>query len=202
MAGHQVVLMWSICLAITLFFVLEIIQTRRNWTILVPRKYEVGRIEKSCEAMFALCALLIPATIGLLTWLRDKAGPGSYTIPLCFALVYFVAMIIFTAHIRFNFLWRFDTEFGVSSQKNMRFAYWLTCATGGIVFGLILVSIPVLELGFGWLKMKETQLPSTPVNVICTYKPADVVPPPQPTPCKRVSHHRHKPRWCPCTPSS
>jgi len=71
-----------------------------------------------------------------------------------------------------------------------------------IVLGLLLLSIPVLELGFGFLKMKETPVKNDTVKVECNCKPAEVAPPP-PTPppvCvppKPIHHHRRK--KCPCT---
>lgn len=191
-ANHSLIL-WMICGIISLFFLTFVLLTRRSWKLpagSTPPQIATDRAERSCDAVLSVCALLIPATLGLLTWLHEKIGAGSYMIPLAFALVYFFALLIFTAHLRFNFLWRYNSTFEVSSQKNLRFGYWLTTATSSIVLGLLLMSIPVLQLGFGWLKVKELPVRESPVKIECKTgfsEPAPVrpcnpasIPPPRP----------------------
>jgi hypothetical protein len=130
----------------------------------------------------------------LLTWLQEKIGPGSYIIPLGFALLYFFALLVFTTYLRFNFLWGFEKQFTVdpeSTPSNMSFPYWLTTAMCSIVLGIALLSIPVIGLGFGWLRIKEATPPKeASVKVECNCKPAQTVPPPASTQPKPVRHHR------------
>jgi hypothetical protein len=195
-ANHSIAL-WVICAGFSLSFLAFVVATRFFWRIpagtLLP-KISTDRAEKSCDAVLSVCALLIPATLGLLTWLHEKVGVGSYMIPLGFALLYFFVLLIFTAYLRFNFLWQHDKDFEVSSQRNLRFGYWLTTATSSIVLGLILLSIPVLEMGFGWLKVKETQPKDAPVRVECNCKSTDAAPPPVSMPRNPVSTHHRKPQ--------
>jgi hypothetical protein len=143
-ANHPIVL-WLICATLSALFLTFLIATKSSWKLPPGKtspKITTDRAEKSCDAVLSVCALLIPATLGILTWLHEKTGVGSYMIPLGFALVYFFVLLIFTAHLRFNFLWRYDKDFEVDVKKNLRFGYWLTTATSSIVLGLILLSIP------------------------------------------------------------
>jgi len=153
------VVLWTVCAAASLLFIGLVLTTRSSWRLPPDKNYKripTDRAERSCDAVLSVCALLIPATLGLLTWLPEKVGVGSYLIPLGFALLYFFILLTFTVHLRFNFLWRHKADFEVSPSSNLRFGYWLTTATSSIVLGLILLSIPVVELGLGWLKVKET----------------------------------------------
>ena len=198
-ADHQTAI-WAICVVCSLFFVGLLVSTKGFWKPFdaTPTKITTDRAEKSCDAVLSVCALLIPATLGLLTWLREKVGVGSYMIPLGFALLYFFVLLIFTAYLRFNFLWQYNTDFAVTSQRNLRFGYWLTTATSGIVLGLILLSIPVVGLGIGWLKVKEAPPQDTTVRVECKCKGADPAPTPVVTPHKPARPHHRGPS-CPCT---
>lgn len=194
-ASHPIVL-WLICAALSVLFLIFLIATRSSYTLPPGKtspKITTDRAEKSCDAVLSVCALLIPATLGILTWLHERAGVGSYMIPLGFALVYFFALLIFTAHLRFNFLWRYDKDFEVDVKKNLRFGYWLTTATSSIVLGLILLSIPVLELGFGWLSVRETASKDIPLKVECNCRPADLASPPVSTQAHKSSHQPESP---------
>ena len=177
------------------------------------------RAEKSCDTVLSICALLIPATLGLLTWLSDKVGPASYILPLLCALLFFFILLVFTVYMRFNYLWSLGPEFLVSSplkdairqstiagtkcpkSRNIVFACWLTTATSAIVLGLALLTIPILELGFGLLKMKPAPPPAT-VHVQCDC-PTTAPPPPQPPPppcrpCQTIRHRSHPRLTCAC----
>lgn len=177
-------LVWLICIATTVLFIIFLVATPQGWKVpplTKARTICIDRAERSCDAVLSVCALLIPATLGLLTWLHEKVAFGSYIVPLGFALTYFFVLLIFSAHLRFNFLWRYERDFDVVPNQSMRFAYWLTAATSCIVLGLFLVSIPVLQLGFGWLNVKDAPAATPPsptvVKVDCDCKPS---PPAQP----------------------
>lgn len=180
------------------------------------RSISRDRAEKSCDTVLSICALLIPATLGLLTWLSDKVGPASYILPLLCALLFFFILLVFTVYMRFNYLWSLGPEFLVSSppktatgqhgtlcppSRNIVFACWLTTATSAIVLGLVLLTIPILELGFGLLKMKPAP-PPAPIHVQCdchtTAPPPPQPPPPPCRPCKPIRHRRHPRPPCAC----
>jgi hypothetical protein len=190
-----------ICVVFSVLFLLFLLATKAAWVVptdgAAGKRIATERAEKTCDAVLSVCALLIPATLGLITWLEEKAGPGSYMVPLGFALFYFFALLIFTAHLRFNFLWRFDQDFRVSSRSHLRFGYWLTTATSSIVLGLVLLAIPVVELGLGILKMKEPPVKGDTVKVECNCKLPSPLPPPICVPTKPIHHHRPKTK-CPC----
>lgn len=201
-ANHPIVL-WGICVGVTAFFLVFLAVTKSSWKVPAGKtgtKISTDRAEKSCDAVLSVCALLIPATLGLLTWLHEKIGAGSYVVPLGFALIYFFALLVFTAHLRFNFLWRYDQNFEVTPTQNLRFAYWLTTATSSIVLGLALLSIPIVELGLGWLTIKEPAQNSA-VKVDCNCKPADAGARPvsSSTPTPNSQSHKSK---TPATPKS
>lgn len=188
------------CVICLLLFATFIAITKLSWKPKegVPvRSISRERAEKSCDTVLSVCALLIPATLGLITWLNDKIGPGIYILPLGLALVFFFILLGFTIHLRFNFFWRREAEFIVTSDHNARFAYWLTTATTAIVLGIVLLSIPVVELGIGWLRFKAPPDPP-PVIVECKCKPPDPPPPPPPPPCKQQKYHRHRRPACAC----
>lgn len=199
----------AVCVLCAILFLWLINLTKDSWKILdnqPVRSISRERAEKSCDTVLSVCSLLIPATLGLITWLNDKVGAGIYILPLLLALAFFFILLAFTIHLRFNFFWRRDADFIVTSEHNTRFAYWLTTATTAIVLGLALLSVPVLELGFGWLKFKPIPTPP-PVKVDCPCKPPDLPPPPppppvqppppQPPPGPPIKHHHHH-RRPPC----
>jgi len=197
---NHAILLWVVCIVVSLFFLLLLCLTKGYWKIPTGASAPVvatDRAERSCDAVLSVSALLIPATLGLLTWLHEKVGPGSYVIPLGFALLYFFALLVFTTYLRFNFLWRFDKQLVVSSNDNMSFAYWLTTATSSIVLGIGLLSIPVVGLALGWLNVKETppEGPAPATSVECHCAPAQSIPPVL-TPPKPVHHRHHKAQTC------
>lgn len=190
-------MLWTICALVSLLFLVSLVKTKSYWTrpAGTPPKISTDRAEKSCDAVLSVCALLIPATLGLVTWLHEKVGAGNYMIPLGFALLYFFGLLIFTAYLRFNFLWGFERDF--DQFLYLRFGYWLTTATSGIVLGLILLSIPVVQLGFGRLKVKEATPNVSPVKVECNCRSADADAAPVPTPPKPPACiHNNKPGPC------
>ena len=87
-----------------MLFILFVAATARSWKIehefKAPR-ITTDRAEKSCDAVLSVCALLIPATLGLITWLHERVGAGTHVVPLGFAFIYFFVLLIFTAHLRF-----------------------------------------------------------------------------------------------------
>jgi succinate dehydrogenase hydrophobic anchor subunit len=193
----------AICIAL---FIVFLVGTSFSWKPIdgAPvRSLSRERAEKSCDTVLSVCALLIPATLGLITWLNDKVGTGIYMAPLGLALLFFFSLLAFTIHLRFNFLWRYDTDFIVTSKHNARFAYWLTTATTAIVLGLVLLTVPVIELGLGLLHFKSAEKsvdppPPPPIKVECNCKPP--TPPPPPPPCKQPPppHHHHRRPPCAC----
>ena len=194
---------WIICIALTILLVSFVVFTAGAWKPVPgksPRKFETERAEKLCDAVLGVCALLIPATLGLLTWLHEKVAFGAYVVPLAFALAYFFALLIFTAHLRFNFLLRYDKDFEVVLRRSMRFAYWLTMATSSIVLGLFLLAMPVLGLGFGWLRVKEEAPKANPIAVECNCKSANVTPPAAPPQHPMANSHRRRPKSSPAAP--
>ncbi len=172
-------LTWIACIVVTALFLILVLLTSLFWKPPAGGSYPkvtVERAEKSADAVLSVCALLIPATLGLLTWLQEKIGPGTHLIPLAFALGYFFVLLIFTVHLRFNFLWQHKTDFEVSPTAGMRFAYWLTTATSSIVLGLVLLSLPVLGLSLGWLKIKEPAPGNAATKIECNCPPAPAPP--------------------------
>lgn len=149
---------WTVCLLMTALWLGSVAATRGAWKQAGKGqgiKVSTERAERSCDAVLTVCTLLIPAGLGLLTWLYEKVVLGSFVIPIVFALGYLFALLVMTAHMRFNYLWRAGQEFEAGGTKDMRFAYWLTMATSSIVLGLALLAVPVLGLGFGWIHMKD-----------------------------------------------
>jgi hypothetical protein len=180
----------GICL---LIFLTALILTPKSWENdqgEIIRSISRERLEKSCDTVLSVCSLLVPASLGLLTWLADKVGPASYILPLLVALAFFFILLIYTVYLRFNYLWQLNPDFPVSSKRNLVILRWLTTATSAIVLGLALLTVPIVELGLGWLHFKPTPPPaSTPV--VCNCK-ITTPPPPQPPPCKPVKHLRHR----------
>jgi len=189
-------IMWTICSLTTIAFAIFVLETKRSWTIPATKpvpKIVTDRAEKSCDAVLSVCALLIPVTVGLITWLLEKVGSGGYMIPLGTSLFYFFVLLVFTVHLRFNFIWGQGADFEVSSVKNLRFAYWLTTATSSIVLGLALLAIPAFELGVGILKVKEPAKDAVPkVECVCPQIAAAAPnPSPSPTPAKHSKRKQY-----------
>jgi len=160
---------WTACIAATAIWIWSVAATRRAWKSAGKGhgiQISTDRAEKTCDAVLTVCTLLIPAALGLLTWLYEKVVLGSFVIPIVVALIYFFILLVLTAHMRFNFLWRSGQEFAAGGDKDMRFAYWLTIATSSIVLGLFLLAVPVLGLGFQWIHMKDEDKPS-PATSAC-----------------------------------
>ncbi|WP_260705636.1 hypothetical protein [Edaphobacter flagellatus] len=198
--------LWAVAILSVLLcsalFLLFIALTKSSWSSQGDNLRSIARerAEKSCDTVLSVCTFAITATLGLITWLNDKVGPGAYLLPLIAALLYFFILLAFTIHLRFNFFWRREEAFLVSSDHNARFAYWLTTATSAIVLGLVLLAVPVLELGLGWLRLKPPaplDLPPIKVEVTCPPPPV-VAPPPPPPPCKPVKHHHRPKPICAC----
>jgi hypothetical protein len=155
---------WVVCSVLSLLLIAAQFGVKFFWLKKAAgsnRTIGAERAEKSCDAVLSFCALLIPATLGLLTWLNEKVGQGTYAILLDFALLYFFVLLTFTAYIRFNLLWTPSADFKVDSEPGIRFGHWLTMVMCCITFGLVLLSLPVLGLGIGWLKLKDAPTKGT-----------------------------------------
>jgi hypothetical protein len=165
--GTSHIAVWLVCVLSLLLLIAAQFGVRFFWLKNAAgsnRTIGTERAEKSCDAVLSFCALLIPATLGLLTWLNEKVGPGSHAILLDFALLYFFVLLTFTAYLRFNLLWTPSADFKVDSASGISFGRWLTMVMCCITFGLVLLSLPVLELGSGWLKLKDASTKDSQTN--------------------------------------
>lgn len=107
------------------------------------------RVERACDAIMSLIAFLVPATLGLTTWLFEKLNRPWYTAFLGAATVWFLFVLAFTMYMRFNFLWRHGSKMLVGGNQGFRFVYWLITAMFGLVIGIILLGVPVF-----WISLK------------------------------------------------
>jgi len=119
------------------------------WKMTVAH-FKTERIERTCDTVNSFVAFLIPATLTLATWLREK-----FPVRWCIALLsvsgfWFLIVLFFTMYIRFNFVWRLKDEFLVGIDENLEIVYWLTTVMCGLTFGLLFLAIPIFVLGFGW----------------------------------------------------
>lgn len=153
--------------AFLLFFVAAIWLTGPTRT--TARTYAVDRVEKSADAVLNVCALLIPASLGLASWLHEKLANGSYTIGLAVAVLLFFIVLAFTIYIRFNKLLGDSTSFTVDfhggSVQNRSIGYWQTTVMTGITLGLVLLAIAIAT---SWsAPLRPTPEGAAPVKVNC-----------------------------------
>lgn len=144
---------WGICAFVVAFGLFLLLNVKRSWAAGEAR-ISTERAERACDTILSICLTLIAAILAVLPILGDRVVGTSYLIPVGFALALFLALLVFTVHLRFNFLWRMRRSFIVSARRNIRFAFWLTTATSSLVLGIFLLAILAIALAVGWVRMK------------------------------------------------
>jgi hypothetical protein len=151
-------------------------------------KYKRERLEKTCEALISLLALLISGSLLVISWVFDKIHVPGYGPWLVVAIFWFFVVLIFTLYMRFNFVWRFvadDLEIG--NGKNLVVLCWLATVMVGVTSGLFFLAVPTLRIAWN-----VTPPPATPpqiVQVECHMNPPAPVPTPSPTKSRQQPKH-------------
>jgi hypothetical protein len=150
----------AVLLATLVFFVFLIRAAKASWTK-AHVEYTTGRVEKACDSATAIIAILIPATLGLATWLYEKLGPRWYTGLLAVSTVWFLIILLFTMYMRFNFTWSHEQKFTVGAGQNLHVVYWLVTICYGLVVGFLLLAVPVFIIAF---KTKPLEVPAASIQ--------------------------------------
>lgn len=111
-------------------------------------QYATERVEKACDAVTSLVALLIPATLAVTTWVVEKTGTTWYGTLLALSTIWFLFVLVFTMYVRFNLVWGLPEKVPVGKGENMGIIQWLTSVMVGLTVGLIFLAIPTFSIVF------------------------------------------------------
>lgn len=132
-----------------------------------PRTYERERLEKTCDAVISLLAIVIAGSLLVISWVFDKVHLPGYrpwlALALALGMLWFIVVLFFTLYMRFNFVWRVEGNkftVGGDQRENSKVLWWLDTIMVGMTAGLFCLSVPILLIA---LKMPKPPPISPPV---------------------------------------
>src|ERR1039457_5559805 len=125
--------------------------------------YKTERIEKACDAVMGLVALLIPANLAIITWVYEKTHSPSYGAFLTLSTIWFLVVLFFTMYMRFNFIWGLADEIKIGVGESLMVPYWLATVMFGLSCGLFFLALSTFGIGLNIPKPSESSTPSGPV---------------------------------------